>query len=235
MKQKGIIGVHHPSGMLIRDAIFGVNDGIVSMLALIAGLSAALMTNKVIIISALAESFAGALSMAIGSYISTKSQVEFMTHELQDETRNIIKKPKMERAHLAEIYRNKGFRGKELEAIVNKIMSNKKVWGDVMQREELGFSASSMQNPVNGGIVMFFSFLIASVIPLWPFFFMGADHIAFLVALFNGSVLLFVVGIGKTYFTGRHPLRSGIEMVVVGGIATALAYAVGTYIPLFLQ
>ena len=222
---------HHPFGMLLKDAIFGVNDGIVSMLALIAGLSAAAMTNKVIIISAFAEAFAGALSMAVGTYISTKSQMEFLKHELRDEGVAIRKKPRLEKRHLIDIYRRKGFDGKELDRIVNKIMSNKQVWEDVMQREELGFSKGFLQSPVQGGAVMFVSFLIASMAPLLPYLFKTVGPVAFYSAVFNGLVLLFLVGIGKTHFTGRRPLRSGIEMVVVGGVATLLAYGVGTYLP----
>ena len=168
---KEAAGNHKSSGMLIRDAIFGVNDGIVSMLALIAGLSAALMTTKVIIISAFAEAFAGALSMAVGTYISTKSQMEFLQHELGDENRSVVQRPRLERKHLIEIYRKKGFQGKELESIVDKIMSNPKVWKDVMQREELGFSPAILQNPIHSGFVMFIAFLIASMVPLVPYFF----------------------------------------------------------------
>lgn len=230
--ERGAVTNHHPLGMLLKDAIFGVNDGTVSMLALIAGLSAAAMSHQVIIISAFAEAFAGALSMAFGSYISTKSQMEFLKHELRGESLAVQRKPRLEKQHLVDIYKRKGFSGKELEKIVAQIMSNRGVWEDVMQREELGFSKTILQSPLQGGLVMFFSFLVASFIPLLPFLYTTIGHLAFSIALFNGIVLLFVVGVGKTSFTGRHPLRSGLEMVVVGGIATALAYGVGTYLPL---
>ena len=226
---------HNSSGMLIRDAIFGVNDGVVSMLALIAGLSAALMTTKVILISAFAEAFAGALSMAVGTYISTKSQMEFLQHELRNESRSVVQRPRLERKHLLEIYRKKGFQGKELERIVDKIMSNPKVWKDVMQREELGFSPTFLQNPIHSGLVMFVSFLVASMVPLLPYFFTSVHAFTFPISVFNGLLLLLIVGVAKTHFTGRHPLRSGIEMVVIGSITTALAYGIGIYLPLFFS
>lgn len=234
MGQEGT-GNHKSSGMLIRDAIFGVNDGVVSMLALVAALNAAQMTSKVIIISAFAEAFSGALSMAVGTYISTKSQMEFLQHELRDESRSVVQRPRLERKHLLEIYRKKGFQGKELESIVDKIMSNPKVWKDVMQREELGFSPTFLQNPLHSGFVMFISFLVASMVPLLPYFFTTVHTFTFPISIFNGLLLLFIVGVGKTHFTGRHPLRSGIEMVIIGSITTALAYSIGTYLPLLFD
>lgn len=234
MEKKGMLGLHHPSGMLLRDTVFGVNDGIVSTLALIAGLSAANMTSTVVIIAGLAESFAGAISMAIGSYISTKSKSEFMQHELRHEQSAIEKKPRQEREHLMAIYRARGITGKELETVVNTLISNKKVWGDVMQREELGFTSAILEDPWKGAAAMFFSFLFASLLPLLPFFYGMAGMFAFVSALFNGLLLLFLVGVGKTYFTRKNKVRSGVEMVIVGGIATALAYGVGYFISSFV-
>src|SRR3989344_9335128 len=71
---------HNSNGKYIRSLVFGFNDGTVSNLALIAGLSGAMLGNKVVILGGLADMIAGAISMGLGNYIATKSQVEFYTH-----------------------------------------------------------------------------------------------------------------------------------------------------------
>jgi vacuolar iron transporter family protein len=218
------------TGGFLKEAIFGINDGVVSMLALVASLTAASISNNIIIIAGLAEMFAGAISMGIGSYISTKSKMEFIQRQLQSEDRSIEKNPKTEKKHLIDIYKKKGFKGKELTNVVNKIMSNKKVWKDVMQREELGYSTKVLENPAQGGVVMFCAFLIASFIPLIPFFTQPISEIALLAGIFNGIILLFIVGLGKAHYTGRNKITSAFEMVFVGSIATVLAYGIGHYI-----
>lgn len=226
---------HNPLGMLIKDAVFGVNDGIVSMLALVAGLSAASMTRQVVVISGFAEAFAGAISMAIGSYISTKSQVEFLRSELQSEDAALKKSPRVEKEHLRAIYQKRGLRGKELDCVVNAIISNKTVWQEVMEKEELGFSETILENPLRGALVMFIAFALASMVPLIPYLYSTTGPLALSFSLFNGFVVLFLVGVGKTYLTGKNKLMSGIEMVVIGGVATALAYGIGTYLPLLFH
>jgi VIT1/CCC1 family predicted Fe2+/Mn2+ transporter len=226
---------HNPLGMLLKDAVFGVNDGIVSMLALVAGLSAASMTRQVVVIAGFAEAFAGAISMAIGSYISTKSQVEFLKSELRSEDMALKKSPRVEKEHLRAIYAKRGLKGRELDCVVNAIISNKTVWKEVMQKEELGFSETILENPLKGAVVMFVAFTLASMVPLIPYLYATPGPLAFTFSLFNGFVVLFLVGVGKTYFTGKNKLASGLEMIVVGGIATALAYGIGTYLPLLFH
>ena len=80
---------------------------------------------------------AGAISMSLGTYISTKSQIEFYKREVKREREDMERLPKLERSHVKEIYRGKGFSGAELEKIVDKLTSNKRIWLDVLVNEEL--------------------------------------------------------------------------------------------------
>ncbi len=234
MKRNCIIPQPHlditkPAGFFLEPAIFGVNDGIVSILALIAGFIAATVETKLIIIGGLVEIFSGAISMAIGTYISTKSKLEFYENEIRQSQCNITTNPTLEKKHLIALYREKGFKGKELKHIVAKIMSNKKVWKQVVVQEELGLTEYRVSKPFIAGLVMFFSFVFASFIPLLPFFFHQGTP-AFHISAFSGLLVLFFVGMARTYFTGKHPIRSGIEMVLIGGIATLIAYSIGTFV-----
>lgn len=219
---------NHPNGKYIRSLIFGFNDGTVSNLALVAGLSGAMLGNKVVILGGLADMIAGAISMGLGNYIATKSQVEFYRHEYQREKEEIKTVPKLEIKEIEDIYRKKGFKGKELAMVVKRITSNKKRWINVMMEEEIGMTKKGIENPIAVGLMTFGAFLLAAAIPVLPFFVLPVKE-ALIFASVTCMSLLFAVGVAKTHYTGRDWLRSGIEMVIIGAIATLASYYLGDF------
>ncbi len=220
--------LHAPVGKFLRHAIFGMNDGLVSTLALMAGLVGAAMGKEVILIAGFAEMMAGAISMSLGTYISTKSQLEFYGEEIEKEKKDLECSPQMEKEHVREIYRRKGFVGKELDNVVKRLTSNKKRWLNILVNEELGLNNSKMENAVIAGIVMFFAFIFGAFVPLSSFVFVPMDF-ALKTAIASSLLLLFFVGAGKTHFTGRSWIKSGFEMVLVGALATGVAYYLGEF------
>lgn len=227
MKKKEEVN-HNINGKYIRSLIFGFNDGTVSNLALVAGLSGAMLGNKVVILGGLADMIAGAISMGLGNYIATKSQVEFYRHEYQREKEEIKTLPKLEIKEIEEIYRKKGFKGKELAMVVKRITSDKKRWVNVMMEEEMGMTRRSIENPVAVGLMTFGAFLLAAAIPVLPFFVLPVKE-ALILASVTCMSLLFAVGVAKTHYTGRDWLRSGMEMVIIGAIATLASYYLGDF------
>ena len=221
--------LHAPAGKFLRYAIFGMNDGLVSTLAMLAGVVGAYLGREIILIVGLVTMLAGAISMALGTYISTKSQVEFYRREVKRESDDLSRLPKLEKDHVREIYRQKGFKGKELDDIVNKLTSNRSVWLDVLVNEELGLSRGKMENPIAAGLVMFFAFIFGAFIPLSSFVFAPIDF-AMKTAVISSLAILFLVGAGKTHFTGRSWIKSGIEMVVVATLATIVSFYTGHFI-----
>ncbi len=227
MKKKEA-GERQTNGKYIRSLVFGFNDGTVSNLALVAGLSGAMLGNKVVILGGLADMIAGAISMGLGNYIATKSQMEFYRHEYEREKQEIKSVPNLEKKEIEALYRRKGFEGKELRMVVKRITSNKKRWLKVMMEEEVGVTKSSLESPPVIGTITFFAFLIAAAIPVIPFFFFPIQT-ALLLASATCMTLLFLVGVVKTPFTGKNWLRSGLEMVIIGAIATLASYYLGQF------
>lgn len=221
--------LHAPAGKFLRHAIFGMNDGLVSVLALTAGLTGALLSKNIVIIAGVTEMIAGAISMSLGTYISTKSQIEFYKREVKREKEDMERLPNLEKSHVREIYRRKGFSGAELESVVNKITSDKRIWLDVLVNEELGLNNSKMENAFSAGLVMFFAFIFGALIPLSSFF-MLPSAFALKAAIISSLAVLFLAGAGKTHFTGRNWIKSGSEMVFVGALATFVAYYAGHFI-----
>lgn len=226
--------LHVPAGKFLRHAIFGMNDGLVSVLALTAGLTGAFLSKNIVLIAGVTEMIAGAISMSLGTYISTKSQIEFYKREVKREKEDMERLPNLEKNHVREIYKGKGFRGEQLDKIVNKLTSNKNIWLDVLVNEELGLSHSKMENAFAAGVVMFFAFIFGSLIPLSSFFLLPLD-IALKFAIFSSLGILFLAGAAKTHFTGRNWVKSGVEMVVVGALATTVAYYAGHMLSGFIS
>lgn len=218
---------HIAYGKNIRDIIFGANDGFVSSLALIAGISAAFAAPKIVIVATVSAAIAGCISMALGAYLSVKSEHEYYQGELSREKREINEDPEQERNEIREIYRQKGFEGDDLEHIVRIISSDKERWVQVMMNEELNLQDVSEVSPIRSALFMGGSFLTTALIPLIPFFFLPVMQALFLAIILT-AIAQFLVGALKTLVTGKNWLSSGIEMVVIGLIAAGLSYFIGT-------
>ena len=221
----------HYNGQRLRDFVFGFSDGMVTTLAIISALSAAAVGNTLIIFAGIANVIADAISMALGGYISSKSQIEVYKNAERKEKMEMEEVPDIEREEIREIYRQKGFSGKLLEDVVKKITSNKKVWLEVMMHDELGLSRDVLNEKPNiVGLTIFAGFVIAGFVPVIPYLFLPVTE-AFQVAVPLAFISLFVMGSLRSIFTGRSWLKSGLEVLAIGLLATAAAYFVGSLVP----
>jgi len=218
---------HSPAGRLVREIVFGMNDGVISTVSFLLGVVGALASHRLVLISGLAEVLAGAVSMFFGGYLSTKSQQEFFEHEIAREKREIEEMPARERDEIRRIYRAKGFRDEsELDLVVERITADKRVWLKCMMEEELGLILESMDSPSKVGVVVGVSFLAGGFIPLLPFIFFDTGW-ALKMSLFFTSTALFILGGMKTVITRRSWVRSGLEVLMIGILAAGIGYLIG--------
>ncbi len=221
---------HSPSGRLVREMVFGMNDGMVSTVGFLFGVTGALASHQAVLIAGLAEVFAGAVSMFFGGYLSTKSQQEFFEQEIRREKREIEEMPAKEREEIRRIYRTKGFRDeKELDLVVERITADKKVWLKCMMEEELGLILESMDRPSKIAAVIGAAFLAGGFIPLVPFIFFETSG-ALQASLLFTSVSLFILGAIKTVITRVSWVKSGLEAFAIGAIAAGIGYLTGLLI-----
>ena len=219
----------HQQGQFIRHFIFGAEDGLISTLGFLSGIAGANLSRAVIGIAGIAEVFAASLSMAIGTYLSSKSQTELVKRNIEIEKSQIEKSPKQEKKELIALYKKKGFKGKELEKIVSKIMSNKKVVLNEMLTSELGILPGRFENPVKSAVVMFFTFILLAMIPLFPYLLFQVS-LAVKVSITLTVLSLFLVGAIKTKVTNRNWFSSGFEMLIFGIIAAIVTFYIGEFI-----
>ncbi len=220
----------------IREIVFGYNDGSVSILALLSGVTSGALAKDQILIAGFSAVIAGGISMAVGSYISSKSEIEYHESEIGREEREIGEIPEVEREEIRQIYMKKAqFPEEELNLIVNRITGDKRTWLDTMMKEELGLFEERFENPIKLGLIMFSAFIAGGILPIIPFLFLPTTYTSLLVAVVITFASLFTIGAWKTTFTKKNWLFSGAEMVFVGILATLIPYLIGQILPASLS
>jgi VIT1/CCC1 family predicted Fe2+/Mn2+ transporter len=214
----------------IRDVIFGANDGLVSILALVAGVYGATTDSRPILIAGIAGAIAGAISMGAGAYLSSKSEKEVMDKENRRKGIKIKTDRREEIERLKEFYHSKGFDKKEAAAIADKVFSSVKSSSEISIGEEVGLAQEYSWSPIKACMLTGLSFAVVSVIPILPFAFLGLIP-AVLTAVLASIATLFLVGASKAIFTRKSWLRSGFEMMLIGILAAAATFAIGIILP----
>jgi VIT1/CCC1 family predicted Fe2+/Mn2+ transporter len=221
---------HVEGGELIRQITMGMNDGVVSIFALLAGIAGAGQDAVTILVTLIAATIAGALSMAAGTFISEKSERDYFNHEIEQERLELIVCPDIEREEIDRIYSAKGFSGDILKTIVSQITADPDRWVREMVIDELGIAELEQESGFKTSIVIFMAFIMGSLFPVLPYMILASfldSLIIFYIATAVTFTGLFAVGALKKYVTGVYWLKSGIEMLVVGLFAFGISYIIG--------
>lgn len=218
-------------GKYIGPVIYGASDGIVTTFAVVAGVAGAQLDPKIVLILGFANLFADGFSMAVGNYLSEKSERDYIKSERERETWEVENFPEYERKEIEEIYKRKGVRGETLKKIVDVITSDKRLWVDTMMTEELGLVEDEGASPFKSALVTFLSFVIVGFMPLVAYVFSSFVQFfaqqPFLSACILTAITLFVVGAFRQIVTDVKWYIGGFEMLLVGGASAFVAYFVG--------
>jgi VIT1/CCC1 family predicted Fe2+/Mn2+ transporter len=210
----------------LRPAVFGGSDGLVSNLALVMGVAGASSDNQAIVIAGIAGLLAGAFSMAVGEYISVRSQHELFDAQRQLQVKQLQADEAGERAILEGIYQERGFSPEEARAIVGTLFATPERALDSMMRDEVGLDPRAIGGPWAAAISSFLAFVSGAIIPLLPFLLLTGTP-----ALIGGVAIslsaLFLLGLGVSRLTGRPPLRCGLRQLGLGGIAALITFLIG--------
>lgn len=210
----------------LSDIILGGQDGLVNVLGVILGVAAATSDARIVIAAGLAATFAESISMGAVAYTSTLANDDLYLSEREREYRHIHLAPDVEIEEIRDIYRKKGFEGDTLDKIVDVITSNPDVWVNVMMSEEFQMTPPEKSNAFISALIVGFSALAGSLIPLFPFFFLNVA-MSIAISILVAALTLFVVGVYKARVTVGKPLRSGVQMAVIGTVSALAGYVVG--------
>lgn len=221
---------HSTAGQYIKSIIYGGLDGIITTFAVVAGVAGAALSPGVVLILGFANLFADGLSMAIGDYLSTKAEVEFQQAERGREAWEVENYPEGEKHELMELYMNKGMSEEDAKTVVDIISKNKEAWVDIMMVEELGIIHEE-DSPLKNALITFVSFITFGFIPVVTYvvsrFIPSLPVNTFALSAVLTSLTLFTLGALKVKVTGKNWFKSGLEMLIVGGLAAGAAYLIG--------
>lgn len=216
----------HHGAFHLSEVILGGQDGLVNVLGVVLGVAAATQDARIVIAAGLAATFAESISMGAVAYTSTMAENDLYRSEREREYRHIHLAPDVEVEEIRDIYRNKGFEGETLQKIVEVITSNPDVWVNVMMSEEFQLTPPEKTKALRSALLVGFSALIGSLIPLFPFFFLGVN-LSIWFSILIAALTLFGVGMYKARVTVGKPFRSGLEMAVIGTVSALAGYVVG--------
>ena len=217
-------------GNALRAAVLGANDGLVSNLSLVMGVAGAAMNNSAILVTGLAGLLAGAISMALGEWLSVQSSRELYKHQIGIEKAELANAPEEEAEELALIYEARGVPKDEAQRTAQHIISDPTSALETLSREELNVNPSELGGSAwEAALTSFFLFSIGAIIPVIAFTFLTGLN-AVIVSMALSGIGLFVIGAGITLFTGRNVLYSGARQVLFGLVAAMITFGIGRLI-----
>ena len=210
----------------IRAAIFGMNDGLLSNLSLILGVSGAGVEPRTVVVTGFAGLLAGAFSMAAGEYTSVASQRDLLQRQVEMERREIAEAPEEEAAELALIFKQKGLSTEQASRTAAELLKNPESAADTLVREELGLDPTDLGSPMGAAVSSFAMFAVGATIPILPFLLATGN-----VAIAASAALAFVVlaGVGGLvgFLSGTSVVLSAARMAGLATLAAGVTYAVG--------
>jgi len=220
---------HHAdvSGGWLRAATFGAMDGLVTNIALIAGVGGGGVSRETLILTGTAGLVAGAISMGIGEYTSVRTQNEQVAAELKKELIELEANPEGEADELVEMWTARGLPEPLARQVADVLKTNPRQALRVHAQEELGVVPDELPSPWTAALTSFVCFSIGAVVPLLTYL-LGFNSL--IAALAVGGVGLFAAGVIVARFTGRSWWRSGLRQLILGAMAAGVTYLIGALI-----
>ncbi len=217
------------SGGWLRAATFGAMDGLVTNVALVAGIGAAGVDAKVVLTAGAAGLVAGACSMALGEYASVSTQNEAIDQEVSVESREIRENPKGEMAELAHMFEGMGMTAKTAAGAAREVHRNHDQAVRVHISHELGLDPTEKPSPMTAAVWSFLMFSVGAAIPLIPYL-LGFSSL--FAGLAVGGVGLFAAGAIASLFSGTRWWYAATRQLFYGALAAGVTYLVGSLLGL---
>jgi VIT1/CCC1 family predicted Fe2+/Mn2+ transporter len=208
----------------LRAAVFGANDGIISISSLAVGVATASHTNQPVILATVAGLVAGALSMAAGEYVSVSSQTDTEKADIEREKEELRTMPEAELNLLAAIYEQRGLKKETAMQVAVELTEKDALAAHI--RDELGITDISQAKPIQAAIASGSAFTAGGILPLLVALFAPIEKMPYLL---YGSTIIFLILLGYlSAKTGGSPIGKAILRVTIGGtLAMGISAGVG--------
>lgn len=209
---------------LLRAAVLGANDGILSTASLVLGVVASGAETPTILLTGVAGLVAGAMSMAAGEYVSVSSQTDTEQADLAIERRELANDPEYELAELAGIYRQRGLDAELAQQVAVQLTAHDALAAHA--RDELGLTDEMQARPVQAAFSSALTFSVGAFLPLLMVLIFPASLLLYVIP---ASALLFLMLLGglAAYAGGASVAKGAYRVGFWGALAMGLTTAVG--------
>lgn len=215
-----------PAGVL-RESIFGVNDGLVATVGLVSGEVLSHQPHGAVIVAALSAMGAATVSMGIGSFLASSTQNDFLQKQIRDQDAKLAQWPRHERRHVVQLLGAIGLSRRTIPLAAQEITQSRPRWLRFMVRERLGVHENQWESPVANAVVMAVAVMVGSIPPVLPFLLplsvVAARNIAWAASL----AAAFAIGYGKGVMTASPRLKSGVQFLLLAGASAAVGASIG--------
>lgn len=211
---------------IIREAVFGLQDGMVSTFGAITGIAAATNDQFTVILAGAVIIAVESISMGVGSFMSSKSEKEIDERKIHEEKIELLENPEAEKIELEGMFIDDGWPKKLAKSMALEASKNKDLFLKEMAYRELKLIPDNATSPGKNGIAMLFSYIIGGFVPLTVYFILPIKS-AIPISIFVTLIGLFLVGVWTTTFSKRKWWRAGFEMLLLAGIAGFVGYYIG--------
>ena len=216
----------------IREFVFGIQDGLISTVGLLAGVQGATESKAVVIITGLTAMFSGAISMAAGSYLSSTAQKDIFDKELREAEILADREPYIAAEGLLKSLSQEGLTREQSYGIVKQLLRQEQVFLRTFQEKVFGIGSAEINQPLKAATVIGLSFVIGALIPIFPYFLLEGWNALYLsVAL--SALTLFGVGAFKGKLAAQSQFRSGAQFFIIAVSAAGLGFAIGLVVQYF--
>jgi predicted membrane protein (TIGR00267 family) len=228
--------LHHQNpglGATIREAVFGLEDGMVSTLGAVTGIAAATLEPSTVLLSGFVLIAVEAVSMAVGSYVSNKSARAVDERKLAEERVELTNYPEEEKQELIGMYVADGWPHDLAQTMAVCAAKNHELMLTEMAYRELKVFPEMYGQPLSNAAIMGVAYIAGGAVPLLPYLFLPVG-LALRISIPVTLIGLFLVGVATTKFSHRNWWKAGLEMLVLAGVAALVGYGVGQLVQMSL-
>lgn len=216
----------------IREFVFGIQDGLISTVGLLAGVQGATENSLVVIVTGFTAMFSGAISMAAGSYLSSVAQKEIFDKEITDAEKLAEREPYLAAEGLLRALGEEGLSKEQSYRMVKALIQERNVFMRTFQEKVFGLGSAEINRPIQAASVMGLSFILGAVVPIVPYVFLPGVAAFYLSALLGG-LTLFGVGAFKGRLAGQSLFLAGGKFFFIAVSAAGLGYLIGLIVQYF--
>lgn len=212
---------------LVRQLIFGLGHGMISILGLSIGVVAATGSARTVVIAGVVGMLTGLATLVALEYLSSKTQKQIYQHMIEEEKREFAEHPEIEKTEMREYYVNEGFSGEEANSFVSRLSLDKDRWLKAHVTHILEFIPGRTVSPARQSTTLGLSHLLGATITLLPYLLLANVNSAADSSILLASITLFVAGGLKTRVAGGRWYVNAAEFLILGMLAVVAGYLVG--------